>query len=98
MPCLTYQRIDTPRVLTMDENGVTGDLAHPRFQFTAWGTTAMSVKAISDQIRAALNGKSGTLASPIAIQAGLVQNEAPDYLPDVRLYRSISDFEIWHVE
>ena len=61
LPCLTVARISTPRILTMDSVGATGLLAHPRFQFNAWATTYASAKAITDQMRAALNGKTGSI-------------------------------------
>ena len=61
MPCLILQRIDTPRILTMDMSGSTGTLASPRFQFDAWSTTYAVSKAITDALRGALNGKTGSL-------------------------------------
>jgi len=65
LPCVTFQRIDTPRDLTHDTSGIGNELAHPRFQFDAWAETYASAKAINDQIRAALNGKSGLIGSQI---------------------------------
>ena len=61
LPCLTVTRISTPRTLTHDSVGATGLLAHPRFQFNAYATTYASGKAITDQLRAALNGKTGSI-------------------------------------
>jgi hypothetical protein len=101
LPCLTYQRISTPRHLTHQSSGATGDLASPRFQFDAWATTDDSAKAIVDQVRAALNGKTGeigTAPSNITVRAVLVENEVPEYFPEVRLYRCRSDYFIWHEE
>jgi hypothetical protein len=98
-PCLTKQRIDTPRIHTMDESGATGSLAHPRFQIDAWGTTEASVKALTDAVRAALNGKTGSLGpGAISIRSALVQDEVLDYDPETDLYRSRSDYEIWQEE
>ena len=101
LPCLTYQRISTPRILTHDSSGATGDLASPRFQFDAWADTQKAAKAITDQVRAAMNGKTGeigTAPNNITIRAGLVEDEVPEYFPDARLYRSRSDYFIWHEE
>ncbi len=101
IPCLTYQRISTPRILTHDTSGATGDLSNPRFQFDAWGNTALQVKAITDQVRAALNGKTGaigTAPNQYTIRAALVENEVAEYIPDARLHRSRSDYFIWHQE
>ena len=101
MPCLVYQRIDTPRTLTHDTSGATGDLAHPRFQFDAWAETYSEVKVITDALRAALNGKTGSIgsgANAFTIQAALVDNEAPEREPETKLYRGRSDYIIWHIE
>jgi len=98
MPCLTYQRISTPRINTHDNSGIAGDLTSPRFQFDAWGNTYASVKAINDQVRAALNGKTGSIGtapSNITIRSALADNENPEYDPDSELYRSRSDYIIW---
>ena len=98
-PCITKQRIDTPRIHTHDTSGATGTLAHPRFQIDAWATTEAGAKAVTDAVRAALNGKSGSLgAGAISISAALVQNEEPDYDSTTDLYRSRSDYEIWQEE
>lgn len=98
-PCITKQRISTPRLHTHDMSGATGILAHPRFQIDAWGTTEASVKGVTDAVRAALNGKTGTLGSgAISIRAALVLDEVPDYDPETDLYRSRSEYEIWQEE
>ena len=65
LPCVTFQRIDTPRTHAHDTSGTGGDLAHPRFQFDAWAETYASAKAINEQIRAALNGKTGSIGSQV---------------------------------
>jgi hypothetical protein len=95
LPCLTYQRISTNRSLSHDSSGIGSELTSSRFQFDAWATTALSAKAITDQVRAALNGKKGTMAS-VTIQAGLVDDEQSLFEPDTKLYRSRSDFFIWN--
>ena len=98
LPCLTYQRISTPRIHTHDNTGIAGDLTSPRFQFDAWAETNKSVKDITDQVRAALNGKTGSIGtapSAITIRAALADNETPEYDPDSELYRSRSDYIIW---
>jgi len=101
LPCLTYQRISTPRELTHDMSGATGTLAHPRFQFDAWATTQAAAKAITDQVRAALNGKTGSIGTApnsITIRAALVADERPDFDTGTELIRSQSDYFIWHEE
>ncbi len=101
LPCLTYQRISTPRILTHDSSGSTGDLSNPRFQFDAWGNTALQVKAITDQVRAALHGKVGSIGTApnnYTIRAALAEDESTEYIPEARLHRSRSDYFIWHQE
>ena len=101
LPLLTYQRISTPRELTHQSSGATGDLASPRFQFDAWAVSQKAAKLIVDQVRAALHGKTGAIGTApnnITIRAGLVDSEVPEYIPDARLYRCRSDYIIWHQE
>jgi len=101
LPCLTYQRISTPRISTHDTSGATGDLTSPRFQFDAWGATQKVVKQITDQVRAALNGKTGAIGTAprqVTIRAGLAESEVPEYIPDAKLYRGRSDYFIWYEE
>ena len=97
LPCLTYQRISTPRIVTHDSSGATGDLTNPRFQFDAWGETGKAVKAISDALRAVLHGKTGAMGG-VTIRAALAENEAPEFDPESELYRSRSDYFIRHEE
>ncbi len=96
-PCLTYQRISTPRIITHDSSGATGDLTSPRFQFDAWGVTQKEVKAISDALRSVLHGKRGAMGG-VTIRAALAETEAPEFIPDAELYRSRSDYIIWQEE
>jgi len=98
LPCITFQRISTPRIVTHDSSGATGDLISPRFQFDAWGVTQKSVKEISDVIRKVLHGKTGALAGGVSIRAALADAEEPEFDPDSELYRSRSDYIIWYQE
>jgi hypothetical protein len=98
LPAVTFQRISTPRSLTHDTSGVGNDLARPRFQFDAWATTYSSAKAISDQIRAALNGKKGTIATGVTINAAMVEDERPAFEPETNIYQISCDYFIWHTD
>ena len=101
LPCLVVQRISTARTLTHQTDGTTGDLTSPRFQFDAWAETQASTKAISDQVRAALNGKTGAIstgATAVTIRAALANEEAPTYEPEAELYRCRSEYIIWYQE
>jgi len=78
-----------------------GGLAAPRFQFDAWATTYAAAKAITDQIRAALNGYKGTItigADSVVVQASLVDDERYDPDMDAGLERLSSDYKVWHLE
>jgi hypothetical protein len=100
-PCVTFQRVDTPRIHTHDMSGGTGTLAHPRIQFDAWAVTYAAAKAITDQLRAALNGKTGSIGSGaniVTIRAALVDGENPTKDETLNMYRSQSDFIIWQEE
>lgn len=100
LPCLTVQRISTPREQTHDTSGAS-DLAHPRFQFDAWATTNESSKDITDQLRTALNGKTGSIGTApyaVVIQGALVDDETPEIDPETEYYRTRSDYIIWYVE
>lgn len=96
-PCITVQRIDTPRIVTHDMIGSSGILAHPRFQIDAWGVSEASVKAVIDAVRTALNGKTGSLGS-VSIRAAIIDGEASEYMPDMQLYRTRSSYIIWQEE
>jgi hypothetical protein len=98
LPCVTFQRIDTPRLLTHDSSGATGDLATPRLQLDAWATTYSAAKAIADVLRGGLNGKKGTLGSgnyAITVSAILIDGEIPIPEPDVSAYRVMSQYIVW---
>ena len=100
IPCLTYQRISTPRLNTHDVSGATGT-AHPRFQFDAWAATYDSAKDITDQVRAALQGYKGSMGTggtAVTVQAVLSADERPEFNPETGLYRISSDYIIWHLE
>ncbi len=100
LPCLTYQRISTPRLLAHDTSGSAGT-AHPRFQFDAWATTYSSAKAITDALRAALNGFKGTITSgadSVVVQSSLVDAETSEPDLEAGLARIRSDYVIFHVE
>jgi len=94
LPCVTQQRISTPRILTHDTSGATGDLISPRWQIDAWAELDSSAKAITDAIRAALNGKTGTVGG-VTIRASLANEEATTWEPESELYRGRSEFIIW---
>jgi hypothetical protein len=99
-PAVTIQRISTPRLHSHDTSGSTGT-AHPRVQIDAWAGTAASAKAVTDQVRAALNGYRGTVTvgtKTVIIQAALINDERASFEPDSGLYRTSADYVVWHTE
>ena len=101
LPCLVVTRISTPRILTHQTSGATGDLISPRFQIDAWAETQSSTKSITEQVRAALNGKTGSIGSggnAVTIRAALANEEAPTWEPESELYRTRSEYIIWMEE
>lgn len=100
LPCITITRISTPRLHSHDTSGSAGT-ANPRIQIDAHATTYKAAKQITDAVRAAMNGFRGTItngADSVVVQAALVDNELPDYDGETEIYRSQSDYIIWHVE
>lgn len=100
LPCITITRISTPRLHTHDSSGSAGT-AYPRIQIDAWGTTHSNVKAIANAIRAALNGYKGTITSgadTVVVQGALTDDETIEFDPETELYRSRTDYIVWHVE
>lgn len=101
LPCVTYQRIGTPRTLTHGDTGATGTLARPRIQFSCWAATLSSAMDIAYQLRAALNGKKGSIGTApnnVTVRAILVDNELDDRDPETKLFRVIADYLVWQEE
>jgi len=78
----------------MDTSGATGDLISPRFQIDAWAETQSSSKAITEAVRAALNGRTGATGG-VTIRAALANEESPSYDPETKLYRTRSEYIVW---
>lgn len=100
LPCITITRISTPRLHTHDTSGSAGT-AYPRIQIDAWGVTHSSVKAITNAVRAALEGYKGTITSgadTVTVQGALTDDETIEFDSETELYRSRTDWIVWHVE
>jgi len=94
MPAITYQRISTPRVSST--TGPSG-LASPRIQVDCWAETYAAVKALSDTVRTAVDGYSGTMDT-FTVYGVIVESEQDLYEPDAVYYRTSLDLIIWHKE
>jgi len=82
--------------------GPTGH-AHPRYQVDAWTQKASgyghkyTARRLADAIREALNGYSGTVEGR-TIKSCLLDNERPKNEPELKAYRIMQDYMIWHEE
>lgn len=94
LPCLTYQRISTPRLHTHDKAGGT---AYPRFQITAWDDNPKDVATLANTVRTCLDGFKGTV-STVVIQAILSDDDNDGYDAESQIYWRNLDFFIWHEE
>ena len=98
MPFLTYQRISGPREHTHDR---AGDLARPRFQFTAVAATYSAAKALINAVRTSLDNFRGTL-SGVSVEAIYVENESDVFNlasdQSKTSYATWLDCVVWHHE
>jgi hypothetical protein len=103
-PYVIFQRISTIR--DHSHSGPSG-LANPRYQFDAYAATPEEADAISDQIRLALDGYTGTVTSgespalfpDVWIQGIFAEDERDITFDDkAELHRTSSDFFIFHRE
>lgn len=91
-PYIVYQKISGPQVHTMGQDP---GLQYPRFQFSCWGETYSSVKAVGAQVKAALSDYSGTLLG-VVIQRIIFENILDSYEADTGLFGCRLDFLVWY--
>lgn len=94
LPAVVYQRISGARVRSL--LGSSG-LASPRFQFDSYAAGAKTSREVSEQIRLALQGFSGTVAG-VRITGITFEGDRDFYYDDTGLYRRLADYFIWHNE
>lgn len=92
LPAVTYQRIDTPSLNSMNATKL---LVSPRFQFDLWAASYPAIKELSDIFRQTLANYTGAMGSD-QCQFARYLTERDDFNPDVGIYRVIMEFEIWH--
>lgn len=77
MPAIAYQRIDGPRV--MEHEGASG-LTFARIQYSCTAASYSAAKALLHQVRAALNGFTGTMGTGgVTVEHCIVKNEVDGY-------------------
>jgi len=93
-PLILYTKISGMRDHHL--NGSSGK-AHPRFQIDAWGETYAQAKSLAGAIRDALDSYEGTVDTT-KIGSCLLISEIDTYESEIKIFRTIMDFIIWHDE
>lgn len=92
-PAIVYTRISAERISAMGDD--TGTV-RPRFQFDVYATTYANARAVTEQLRKALQRYSGT--DTVTIQEIFVIGESEFYEDETELYHTAIDFEIIYIE
>jgi hypothetical protein len=93
-PLILYTKISGMRDHALE--GPSG-MAHPRFQIEAWAETYDEAKGLSEAIRSALDGYTGTSDSTY-IGSCLLDSERDIYESEIDVFRILQDYIIWHNE
>ena len=96
-PAVTYFRVSTPRLHVL--SGPSG-FAQPRFQFSAWANNKADVIAVTEAVRAALDGFRG-LMGEVQVRGVLSDDEMGDhdeYDGRTRSFHRVIDFQVSHEE
>ena len=97
-PAVTFEMISGPRVHAM---GSDPGLTFPRYEFTCWGSTKASARAVALQIIDALQDKTGTIGGTggVTIQRIFLEDESDgESDPILSRYARIVEFIIWAEE
>lgn len=102
LPCVTFQRVDTPHLLYHSSSGASGDPIIPRVQFDCWATSQLEAQQISMVLQGALHGKKGSIGtSPYSKTIGPTLMEGAGYPmrePEVNLWRWVTEYVIRLIE
>lgn len=93
-PAVTYQVISAERTSAM---GADTGLRQTRIQVSSWAPKYADVKAVKEQVRAALQRWRGTVLG-VVVQDTFIENESDFFDPEIPMYHSPIDVMIWHVE
>lgn len=96
LPYVTYQRIDTPRLRSLD--GPVG-LASPRVQIDCWSARYKEAKQLGEAIRKMLDGFKGSYGGEV-VQGVFLEDERdafelPVHANEVGSHRVSQDYTIW---
>ena len=101
LPAITYQKLSKLTVHTM---GNDPGLGKPRYQFTCWGETPTSAKAVKLQLQTALQNQRNQLwggESGVTVTVIGPENEIDNFeltKADVELFSVSQDYYVWHDE
>ncbi len=100
MPAVTYKQLPSRRDDTL--GGPTG-LVQSQWEFSCWGSTYASARAVADALRQAISGFDGTVLG-VVIQAIMAPSDEHDVSANpagknvARRYGKALDIEIWFCE
>lgn len=94
LPAIAYQKISAPRDHTHD--GPSG-LVRARMQITCAGASYAVAKTLSEAVRAALDGFSGTMGST-TVNAVFLDNERDDWAQVFESPVVEADYMFWYLE
>ncbi|HUT68657.1 MAG TPA: DUF3168 domain-containing protein [Dehalococcoidales bacterium] len=96
-PYLVLFKVSGPREHSHDGSS---ELAHPRFQFSAFATKYSDAKAVIAAVQAALQGYSGIMggAGGVYVNGCFYEDENDFYETDTNLHHVSADYIFWHEE
>lgn len=94
LPAVTYQGISAQRF--PDYDGVTA-LVSRRVQVDCWAVGGESAAELADEVRVALNGFSGTVAS-VVVNGMFLVDEDTDYEVEAQIHRRRQDYQVAYQE
>lgn len=99
-PAITYSDVSEDEVETFNTPNT---LIGPTIQFTCWGETRASTKAVAKQLRLAFKNYSGVMAGESGLTVSAIKkiNSISDIETEnnrIIAYKVMMDFEIWYQE
>ena len=97
LPAVAYTKVSGYRYHSL--GGDTGE-ASPVYQFSVFGSSYSSVKAVTEKIRDALQNYTGLMggASGVTVKAVLMMSQSDGYDQDVNEYYDITEYQIFYKE
>lgn len=92
-PALTYRRMSFESVEVLD--GTAAGLDHPRIEVNSWATTYAGALTLNAAVRTALRRVTDLTQDPDILDA-ILENEFDMYEDDVKVYRRVAEYVVWH--